>query len=245
MPPGRYLFVSDLHLDGSAPRAIDAFVAFLEGEARRSAGLFILGDLFEAWIGDDDDDPARARVCDALKALTAAGIPCRVQHGNRDFLLGAGFAARTGCTLLPDPFHCTLGGRQVVLSHGDLLCTRDLAYQRFRRIVGRRGIQRAWLALPLAARRRLASGLRRQSRAHTRRMAADIMDVTPDAVAGLLRERDADVLVHGHTHRPGVHALQVDGRARQRIVLGDWYDQGSVLVLDADAAPDLRVLSIA
>ncbi len=243
MPQGRYLFVSDLHLDSAAPLAVQAFLGFLAGDARRCDGLYILGDLFEAWIGDDDDDDARRRVCDALHALTQAGIACHVQHGNRDFLLGQGFSARTGCTLLPDPFVLETSAARVVLSHGDALCTADEAYQRFRRIVRRRAVQRGWLMLPLALRRRLAAGLRGRSRAHTGRMSPDRMDVTDEAVDALLRKTGADLLIHGHTHRPGVHPVRVDGRTCTRIVLGDWYEQGSVLELDANGRHTLRVIS--
>ena len=245
MSQGRYLFVSDLHLDSTTPAAITTFLHFIEEEARRSSGLFILGDLFESWIGDDDEDPSRRRVCNALRGLTAAGVPCRVQHGNRDFLLGAGFTARTGCELLPDPFTLQAGARRFVVSHGDALCTDDLSYQRFRGVARNRIIQRLWLALPLAARRGLAEALRRRSRTQTRAKAADIMDVTPEAVAALLRSTGADVLVHGHTHRPGEHTLWVDGRPRTRIVLGDWYEQGSLLVVHADGSHERRVLSAA
>jgi UDP-2,3-diacylglucosamine hydrolase len=243
MPQGRYLFVSDLHLDGTAPQAVETFLSFLEGEARASQGLFILGDLFESWIGDDDADPARQRVCDALRALTSAGVPCRVQHGNRDFLLGTGFAARTGCELLPDPHVIQVGALRVVLSHGDALCTRDVSYQRFRGVVRAPMVQRGWLSLPLAVRRGLAESLRRRSHRHTRRLAPEIMDVTPEAVTALLRGTGADVIIHGHTHRPGVHQLTVDGRACSRIVLGDWYEQGSLLEFDADGSHRLRKLS--
>lgn len=243
MLQGPYLFISDLHLDSSAPLAIATFLAFIDEEARRSSGLFILGDLFESWIGDDDEDPSRRRVCNALRGLTASGVPCRVQHGNRDFLLGAGFSARTGCELLPDPFTLQAGPRRFVVSHGDTLCTRDVAYQRFRGVVRNRAVQRSWLALPLAARRGLANALRRRSRKHTRAKPGDIMDVAPDAVAGMLRGTGADTLVHGHTHRPGVHALTVDGRACTRIVLGDWYEQGSLLAVHADGSHELRVIS--
>lgn len=243
MPQGRLLFVSDLHLDRAAPLATEAFLSFLRDEVAGSAGLYILGDLFESWIGDDDDDAERRRICEGLRRLTGAGVPCRVQHGNRDFLLGAGFAARTGCELLPDPFVLETPARRIVLSHGDALCTRDVAYQRFRRVVRRRGVQGFWRALPLALRRGLAARLRGRSRMHTRALPAELMDVTDAAVETLLRETDADLLVHGHTHRPGVHPHQVDGRERTRIVLGDWYEQGSVLELDALGAPALRTLS--
>jgi UDP-2,3-diacylglucosamine hydrolase len=243
MPAGRYLFVSDLHLDGTAPPATETFLALLEGEARDCQGLFILGDLFDSWIGDDDAEPMRRRVCAGLKALTDAGVPCGVQHGNRDFLLGTGFVRLTGCELLPDPHVIEVGARRVVLSHGDALCTRDVAYQRFRGVVRRPLVQRGWLSLPLAARRGLAAWLRRRSRRHTRMLPEEIMDVTPGAVAQLLRDTGADMLIHGHTHRPGVHHFDVDGRACTRIVLGDWHQHGSVLVLNANAGHELRVLS--
>lgn len=236
MMHGRLLFVSDLHLDGNAPQAVAQFLAFLATEARRCDALYILGDLFESWIGDDDRDVARAQVCDALAALTRSGVPCRVQHGNRDFLLGRSFAARTGCELLGDPALLQVGGKRLVISHGDALCTRDVGYQRFRRLARRPAVQRTWLALPLGTRRRVASWARGRSHAHTRRLPQDIMDVTTEAVAQLLRATDADVLIHGHTHRPGVHQLEVDGRTRIRIVLGDWYEQGSALILNNDGS---------
>jgi UDP-2,3-diacylglucosamine hydrolase len=243
MPHGRYLFVSDLHLDAAAPAAIAQFLHFLDTEAVRCDGLYILGDLFETWIGDDDDEASRALVCDGLRALTGRGVPCRVQHGNRDFLLGAGFAARTGCVLVADPETLAVGGKRIVISHGDALCTADVGYQRFRRVVRSRAFQRPWLALPLAARRGLAACARRRSHAYTRRLPADIMDVAPDAATQLLRATNADILIHGHTHRPGVHQLEVDGRERTRIVLGDWYEQGSVLTLHGDGSHDTRDLA--
>jgi UDP-2,3-diacylglucosamine hydrolase len=236
MAHGRYLFVSDLHLDAASPEAIAQFLDFLRTEALRCDGLYILGDLFESWIGDDDDEAARSRVCAGLRELTRQGVPCRIQHGNRDFLLGAGFTARTGCEVIADPVTLEAGGRRFVLSHGDALCTGDVGYQRFRRVARSRGLQRAWLALPLSTRRSLAAWARRRSHAHVRRLPESIMDVTPAAVSGLLRETGADVLIHGHTHRPGEHRIEVDGRDCLRLVLGDWYEQGSMLVLHADGS---------
>jgi UDP-2,3-diacylglucosamine hydrolase len=245
MAHGRYLFVSDLHLDASHPAAIAQFLEFLETEAVRSDGLYILGDLFESWIGDDDDEAARTRVCVALRVLTRRGVACRIQHGNRDFLLGNGFRERTGCEVLPDPALFETGGRRIVLSHGDTLCRDDVGYQRFRRLVRNRGLQRAWLKLPLRARRGLAAWGRRRSRAHVQRLPQAIMDVTPAAVADLLRAHDADILIHGHTHRPGEHRIDVDGRTRLRLVLGDWYEQGSMLILNADGTHECRQLTSA
>ena len=150
MAHGRTLFISDLHLDATTPAAIELFLSFLHKEAAACDSLYILGDLFETWIGDDDDEPARMRIRAALRELTAGGVPWFIQHGNRDFLLGAGFMAASGCRLLPDPCELQFGGRRFVLTHGDLLCTRDRRYQRFRRIVRSGLVQGTWRALPLA-----------------------------------------------------------------------------------------------
>lgn len=243
MARGRILLISDLHLDATAPAAIELFLIFLRHHAATSDGLYILGDLFETWIGDDDDEPARGRICEALRALTAGGVPCRVMHGNRDFLLGRQFTARTGCQLLPDPTVLSIGGKRIVLSHGDQLCTGDVSYQRFRRLVRSRLFGATFPALPLATRRWLAGKARRRSHAHTRRLPETIMDVNPQAVEALLRETGADLLIHGHTHRPAVHHLNVDGRPRTRIVLGDWHDTGNCLVLDANGGYEVKVLA--
>lgn len=244
MARGRYLFVSDLHLDASAPEAIAVFLRFLQEEAATCDALYILGDLFESWIGDDDDEPARDEICRALRRLVDGGVPCFVQRGNRDFLLGDGFGRRTGCTLLPDPLLLVVGERRIAISHGDLLCTGDTAYQDFRALVRSPGFQPAFLSLPLATRRALAGHARHRSRRHTRGQPPAIMDVAPATVAQLLRTARADLLIHGHTHRPGVHRLQVDGLPCVRAVLGDWYDTGSCLELDAAGDFQIRGLGI-
>lgn len=223
------LFVSDLHLDAAAPEATDQFIAFLRGEARAATALYILGDLFESWVGDDDDDPERARVCAALRDYTAGGVPCFVMHGNRDFLLGAGFAARTGCRLIADPVLADIHGERALLAHGDLFCTDDVKYQQLRTIVRDPAWQARLLAVPLAGRKLLADEARAGSRAHTSRVQPEIMDANPAAIELAARAFDADVVIHGHTHRPGVHEFSVDGRRCTRIVLGAWYEQGSVL----------------
>lgn len=233
MSADRILFVSDLHLDEDSPRAVTQFIEFLRGPALDSQALYILGDLFETWIGDDDDEPARHSVCTALHEYTRR-VPCHVVRGNRDFLLGPGFEQRSGCRLLPDPVRVQAGTRRFVLSHGDLLCTKDTGYQNFRDFTRDARVQRDFLALPLAVRRTLAGRARAGSRAHTRGAAQNIMDVNPGAVAELLRIADADLLIHGHTHRPATHAQRVDGRERTRIVLGDWYEDGSCLALGGD-----------
>jgi len=242
MRGGRHLFVSDLHLDGTAPAAIGQFCRFLREDARGCAALYILGDLFETWIGDDDDEAARDIVCAALRELTASGTACFVLRGNRDFLLGAAFEQRTGATLLPDPSRLELGSIRAVISHGDLLCTGDHGYQQFRTLSRSDWFRNSFLLLPLATRRALASLARAKSREHTRQVRSTIMDVEADAVEKMLRCGDATLLIHGHTHRPGVHQHQVDGQSATRIVLGDWYDQGSCLMLDADGSRELMTL---
>ena len=226
------LFISDLHLDGALPAAIAQFESFLQGPARTAEALYILGDLFEVWLGDDDDDRERGRVCAALRSLSDAGVACHVCHGNRDFLLAAGFEQRTGCRLIADPSVVDLYGERVLLTHGDALCTDDVSYQRLRSVVRTAAWQRRFLRLPLAARRSLAEAARAGSRAHTGMVAPDIMDASEAAVVAVLRACQVRVLIHGHTHRPGVHQLAVDGAAARRYVLGAWYEQGSFLRCD-------------
>jgi UDP-2,3-diacylglucosamine hydrolase len=237
---GRIHFVSDLHLDAAAPDAIARFVHFLQHTARDTDGLYILGDLFETWIGDDDEDPVLNQVCNALREFTATGAPCYIQRGNRDFLLGSGFTQRTGCQLLPDPVLLQWGTVRAVLTHGDTLCTADHRYQQFRSLARHSAVRSLYLRLPRSTRQALANKARAGSREHTRYASANIMDVHPDAVCAALRAGASSLLIHGHTHRPGIHDLQVDGRAAQRIVLGDWYEQGSCLVLHADGRHALQ-----
>ncbi|MGB8328084.1 MAG: UDP-2,3-diacylglucosamine diphosphatase [Steroidobacteraceae bacterium] len=224
-----HLFVSDLHLDASAPDAIAAFERFLAHEARGAASLYILGDLFEAWIGDDDAEPQRSRVCEALRRATAAGLPCFVLRGNRDFLFGPGFCERTGARLLPDAVIARLDDTPVLLAHGDQFCTDDHAYQELRAIVRSPAWQRRFLSLPADARTMLADEARAGSRAHTARVVPRIMDVNENAVQAVLRASGARWLIHGHTHRPGAHEYSVDGERAMRLVLGAWYEQGSYL----------------
>jgi UDP-2,3-diacylglucosamine hydrolase len=223
------LFVSDVHLDGAAPQATEQFLRFLGDEAAQAQALYILGDLFEAWVGDDDQDPGNERVCRALHALTAGGVACFALHGNRDFLLGSGFCERSGCQLLPDPVIAQLDDERVLLTHGDALCTDDHPYQELRSIVRDPAWQERFLALPRSAREQLADEARAGSRRHTSRTVPNIMDVNAQAVTAAFRATGVRRLVHGHTHRPGVHDIEVDGEPAQRIVLGAWYEQGSFL----------------
>jgi UDP-2,3-diacylglucosamine hydrolase len=236
------LFISDLHIDASRPAIIEQFLKFLESEAKDAAALYILGDLFESWVGDDAPDTAQAAAIAGLHALTSGGVPCFVMHGNRDFLISAEFCRMSGARLLPDPVLITLFGEAVLVMHGDALCTDDRAYQRLRATVRDADWQRQFLALSIASRRALAGAARAGSQAHTASMETAITDVNEATVAAALRASGSATLLHGHTHRPAIHSLEVDGRPRTRIVLGDWYDQGSVLRWDYNG-PELRSLS--
>jgi UDP-2,3-diacylglucosamine hydrolase len=225
-------FISDLHVDASTPDITRQFLSLLDGEAREAEALYILGDLFESWVGDDAADPDQIAAIAALKRLTDSGVPCFVMHGNRDFLLGPQFCAKSGARLLPDPLIVTLYGEPVLVMHGDALCTDDRAYQRLRATVRDAGWQRQFLALSIAARRALAGAARVGSQAHTAALEYTIADVNPSSVTAALRDAGTATLLHGHTHRPAIHALNVDGRACTRIVLGDWHAQGSLLRWD-------------
>ncbi|MFN2338092.1 MAG: UDP-2,3-diacylglucosamine diphosphatase [Gammaproteobacteria bacterium] len=223
------LFISDLHLDPTRPRVSDLFLDFLAGEARAAAALYILGDLFEAWIGDDDPEPEHARVIAGLRATVDSGVPIFVMHGNRDFLLGDEFARRSGVQRLPDSVVIELFGTPTLLLHGDTLCTDDRAYQDFRAMVRDARWQRDFLAKPIHERQTIARQLRETSQRATREKPEYITDVNAAAVADCMRAAGVRQLIHGHTHRPAVHDFELDGQAARRIVLGDWYEQGSLL----------------
>jgi UDP-2,3-diacylglucosamine hydrolase len=223
------LFISDLHLDEGEPAAGAQFVDFLKERVANADALYILGDLFETWVGDDDDDPYRDRICGALAAATDVGVPCYVMRGNRDFLFQSQFEARTGTRVIADPLLIELYGEEVLLTHGDLLCTADHSYQRLRGVVRNPRWQRRFLSLPLGLRRVLADQARQGSQRHTQRAAKQIMDVDVAAVSAAMRACAVRTLIHGHTHRPGVHQFELDGQSAQRIVLGAWHDSGSCL----------------
>ncbi|MCH4562755.1 UDP-2,3-diacylglucosamine diphosphatase [Halomonas sp. EGI 63088] len=249
------LLISDLHLHPGAPDVTEGFLRWLEARADGVDALYVLGDFFEAWIGDDlldlgDADPTgnaalAQRVAKALRRLADGGTEIRLMHGNRDFLLGERFARDAGASLLPDPAVVELGGQRVLLMHGDSLCTRDEAYMAFRAQARNPQWQQQILAMPLQDRLALAQSLRQQSGEATSNKADDIMDVTPEEVEKVMAEHGVTSLIHGHTHRPAVHRLEVDGQPARRYVLGDWQPgQGWEIVVEDDGEPELREFSL-
>ncbi|HAG78316.1 MULTISPECIES: UDP-2,3-diacylglucosamine diphosphatase [Stutzerimonas stutzeri subgroup] len=226
------LLISDLHLEEERPDITRAFLHFLATRACQAEALYILGDFFEVWIGDDAMTPFQQSIADALRALSERGTRIYLMHGNRDFMLGKGFCRAAGCTLLGDPSVVELGGERVLLMHGDSLCTRDEGYMRLRRLLRNPLSLFILRHLPLSTRRKLARKLRNESRAQTRMKASDIIDVTPELIPRVLAEHGVRTLIHGHTHRPATHELEVDGRPARRIVLGDWDQQGWALQVD-------------
>ena len=226
------LFISDVHLSPKNPQTTKTFLDFLDVAVKSAEAIYVLGDLFDQWLGDDDDTDPHPEVLVALAGVTATGIPVHVMRGNHDFLLGKRFQALTGCQPLADPSIVDLYDSRALVTHGDLLCTDDTSYQRFRRVVRNPFVQRLFLALPLHVRTARVTSLRQRAHRSVHLKAEDIMDVTPRAVERLMLQHRARYLIHGHTHRPGVHDLMVDGAPAKRIVLGDWYDRSNVLVWD-------------
>ncbi len=230
----RSYFIADLHLGPERPdhfgrlgRLFDELVA---GRDR----LYILGDLFEVWLGDDAVPACYHEVLDGLARTTRRGVPIDVMHGNRDFLIGDDFCRRTGCRLVDDPLPISLAGRSTLLSHGDTLCTDDLDYQAYRRHVRDPAVQQWFLALPIEERHRVAAKHREQSRTQSAGKREEIMDVNAATVEALMRAHGVDLLIHGHTHRPARHRFELDGRPAERLVLADWRDSGHCLLVDDD-----------
>ena len=227
------LFISDLHLCASRPQINRIFFRFLEREARGAEALYILGDLFEYWAGDDDlDDPFNAVVVRALASLARSGVPVYLMHGNRDFVIGEAFVRASGVTLLPDPSLLNLCGQPVLLLHGDTLCTLDEEYQAFRREARSASWIGNLLAKPLAERKATIESLRRRSECEKHAKPPEIMDVAPAEVETMLRRAGYPRMIHGHTHRPARHVHTIDSRSCERWVLGDWYQGGSYLACD-------------
>ncbi len=224
------LFISDLHLSAERPDITACFLRFMAQEARGIDALYVLGDLFEMWIGDDDESPFHQQVKQAFRALTDSGVPCYFIHGNRDFLIGRRFSEETGVTLLPEHSVIDLYGTPTLILHGDTLCTLDEGYQRYRKKVHNRFIQWLFFRLPLRYRQQIGHKMRSGSSQSNQMKSQAIMDVTPTEVLKAMNQYQVRQMIHGHTHRPDVHDILVQGQPAQRIVLGDWYDHGSVLV---------------
>jgi UDP-2,3-diacylglucosamine hydrolase len=224
------LFIADLHLSPTRQDITDCFLRFMAEEAVHADALYVLGDLFEAWIGDDDHSPFHQQIKIAFATLTQQGVPVYFIHGNRDFLIGKRFARETGITLLDEHTRIDLYGTPTLILHGDTLCLADADYQAFRRKVHQRWLQHVFLCLPLALRRRIAAKMRAGSANANQQKSSTIMDVTPQEVQRQLDNAGVVNMIHGHTHRPHVHQWCDQGHDYQRIVLGDWYQHGSVLV---------------
>ena len=224
------LFISDLHLDPERPTVTKLFLELLGTRATDADALYILGDLFEAWVGDDDASPMNQAVCAGLKKCVTSGTPVFVMHGNRDFLLAAEFADASGATLLEDPARIDLYGTPTLLMHGDLLCTDDKEYMAFRAMVRDPQWQQQLLSKSLQERQLIARDMRNKSREQTGGKPESIMDVNQEAVVEIMTGHRVQRLIHGHTHRPAIHDLLISGQPAQRIVLGDWYEQGSLLI---------------
>ncbi|MDP1519820.1 UDP-2,3-diacylglucosamine diphosphatase [Porticoccus litoralis] len=229
------LLISDLHLSPERPAVTRAFFAFLHDKAREAEALYILGDLFESWIGDDDPAPLPREVIGELKQLSDSGTLLYFMHGNRDFMIARRFARETGCTLLPDHYVARLAGEPVLLMHGDTLCTDDVDYQKFRRISRFRPLQFVMRHLPLKKRQKIAADLRRKSMSANANKADNIMDVSPVEVERMMRAYDVKRLIHGHTHRPDRHRLPCG----ERLVLGDWHHHGWYIEIEKDREPEL------
>ncbi|WBU48304.1 UDP-2,3-diacylglucosamine diphosphatase [Kosakonia pseudosacchari] len=223
------LFIADLHLQTEEPAITAGFLRFLAGTAREADALYILGDLFEAWIGDDDPNPLHQQIAHAIKALVDSGVPCYFIHGNRDFLLGKRFAQACGMQLLPQEQVLNLYGRNVLIMHGDTLCTDDTGYQAFRAKVHQPWLQTLFLTLPLFIRRRIAAKMRAGSKAANSSKSLSIMDVNQHAVVEAMEKHQVQWLIHGHTHRPAVHELTANNAPAFRAVLGAWHSEGSMV----------------
>lgn len=230
----RNLFISDLHLEAKRPDITRAFLHLLRTRATEADALYILGDFFEVWLGDDNPDPLADEISAALLELSRKGIAIYLMHGNRDFLIGKDFCRRSGATLLKDPTLIQINGERVLLMHGDSLCTDDIDYLRMRRWLRNPLSLFILRNLPLKTRHRIGRKLRNESQQRTQYKTADITDVNNDEVVRVMRSRRVTTLIHGHTHRPAVHPLQLGGQPAQRVVLGDWDKAGWVLQVDED-----------
>jgi len=225
----KHLFISDLHLAPERPEIIQLFVEFMNNQAAQAESLYILGDLVEYWLGDDDDAAGLNDAFNAMKQQSENGLKIYLMHGNRDFLMGEKLAQRTGCTLINEPYIVTFDNNPVLLMHGDILCTDDVRYQELRKMLRNPAWIDDFLNKPLTERKQLAIALRKQSKEETQTKSSEIMDVNPSAVEQAFIDNNVSLLIHGHTHRPAIHNSEINNKPVKRIVLGDWYSQGSVL----------------
>ncbi|MFV0575106.1 MAG: UDP-2,3-diacylglucosamine diphosphatase [Vibrio sp.] len=224
------LFIADLHLSPLRPDITDCFLRFMQEEATQAQALYVLGDLFEFWIGDDDDSPFIVTIKNAFQQLTQSGVKCFFIQGNRDFLLGKRFCKETGITLLPDTAVIDLYGTPTLILHGDTLCTKDEKYQEFRKTVHQPWLQTLFNLIPLFIRKKIVQRVQNKIRLQKHQKQMDIMDVTPEEVVSELENNQVQQMIHGHTHRPNIHQHQTKLGVATRTVLGDWYEQGSILV---------------
>lgn len=227
-------FIADIHLCAQEPAITAGFLRFLREDAPQADALYILGDLFEAWIGDDDPQPLHAEISAALNQLHQQGVPCFFIHGNRDFLLGRRFARDSLMTLLPEKKVLELYGRRVLILHGDTLCTDDVTYQNFRKKVHNPLIQKLFLMLPLKWRLAIAARMRANSKASNQGKSLEIMDVNPQAVVSEMQMAGVEWMIHGHTHRPAIHDVPLENKTGHRVVLGAWHEEGSMVKVTAD-----------
>ncbi|GAB2940081.1 UDP-2,3-diacylglucosamine diphosphatase [Hafnia psychrotolerans] len=227
-------FIADIHLCAQEPAITAGFLRFLREDAPQADALYILGDLFEAWIGDDDPQPLHGDIAAALNTLHQQGVPCFFIHGNRDFLVGRRFARDSSMQILPETKLLQLYGRRLLILHGDTLCTDDIGYQKFRKKVRNPLIQKIFLALPLKWRLSIAARMRADSKASNRGKSLDVMDVNPQAVINAMQENRAEWMIHGHTHRPAIHDVPLNGKTGHRAVLGAWHEEGSMITVSAD-----------
>ncbi len=223
------LFISDLHLDQSAPKVTAAFFHFLKHDAPKADALYILGDFFELWVGDDDRTEFNQGIIKRLAEFCESGIPVYLMHGNRDFLIGKKFLQSCGVTLIKDPTIINLYGERIYLTHGDSLCTLDIKHQKFRKLTGNRFYRAAALKFPLSMRRKYGRVFREKSKQQNRINANEIIDVAEEEVQRVMAEHEVQKMIHGHTHRPNIHQIQINHQPATRIVLGAWYSAGNLL----------------
>lgn len=236
------LFISDLHLDEHQPEIADIFLRFLQQEARQADALYILGDFFEAWVGDDNLTPFNKKIIHELRALTDKGVPVYLQHGNRDFLLGKQFLQATGATLLPDEYTVDLNGVPHLLMHGDTLCTADKDYLKFRKRCHNWFLQKLFLLKSLKSRQKMANNMRAKSKIRTQTKPRYLMDVSQEEVERVMQKHKVQHLIHGHTHMPALHRFTLQGKPATRTVLAPWHDEGSVLICDGEANQVVKTL---